>query len=224
VENEALTELKAALELEAFKYLQELGRHRLPYQEYLRAKELGIELPEAEPCFRTGLLHGDMLPEPIEVTMPKGHTLGQCYRLAQSEDGHESDEANAHLLAALGRFDSPFVPVEIRSEYDGYAWAKLPTIGRVELAAGKLLTEIVAGANPVRRFIGDHRSLQRMAGVSRRARFRQQLSRRQLHPADGGQFRPMHSRRTRCGSPPARTENRIDPARPEGGALASSLS
>jgi len=54
VENEALTELKAALELEAFKYLQELGRHRLPYQEYLRAKELGIELPEAEPCFPDG--------------------------------------------------------------------------------------------------------------------------------------------------------------------------
>jgi hypothetical protein len=82
-----------------------------------------------------------MSPEPIEVAMPKGHALGQCYRLAESKDGDETDEANTHLLAAVGRFDRPFVPVEIRSEYDGYSWAKLPTIGRVEVAAGKTLQE-----------------------------------------------------------------------------------
>jgi hypothetical protein len=141
VQNEALDQLKTALELEAYKYLQCQGRHRLPYKEYLRARELGIELPEAEPVYRVGLLHTDMGPEPVEVSMPKGHNLAQCYRLADIEDGDDSDEANVHLLAALGRFDQPFVPVEIRSEYDGYAWAKLPTIGRVEVSAGKILAE-----------------------------------------------------------------------------------
>ena len=141
VENEALGQLKAALEQEAFKYLQRQGRHRLPYKEYLRARELGIELPEAEPVFRVGLLWTDMGPEPIEVSMPKGHALSQCYRLADTKDGQESDEPNVHLLAALGRFDPPFVPVEIRSEYDGYSWATLPTIGRVEVCAGKKLQE-----------------------------------------------------------------------------------
>lgn len=46
-----------------------------------------------------------------------------------------------HLLAALGTFETPFVPVDIRHEYDGYSWADLPTIGRVELGAGKVLHE-----------------------------------------------------------------------------------
>ncbi len=141
VENEALHLLKAALELEAFKYLQQQGRHRLPYKEYLRARELGIELPEAEPVYRVGLLYTEMGPEPVEVTMPKGHALSQCYRLGDSEDGDDSDEANVHLLAALGRFDRPFVPVEIRREYEGYSWAKLPTVDRVEVSAGKTLEE-----------------------------------------------------------------------------------
>jgi hypothetical protein len=141
VENEALGQLKAALELEAYKYLQRQGRHRLPYKEHLRARELGIELPEAEPVFRAGLLCTDMGPEPVEVSMPKGHPLAQCYRMADTEDGDDSDYANVHLLAALGRFDQPFVPVEIRSEYDGYSWAKLPTIGRVEVSAGKKLQD-----------------------------------------------------------------------------------
>jgi len=141
VENDAFKQLKAVLELEAFKYLQRLGKHRLPYKEYLRARELGIGLPEAEPCFQVGLLRQDIGPVPVEVTMPTGHTLKQCYRLAEKKNGHESDEANVHLLAALGQHEHPFVPVEIHSEYDGYSWAKLPTIGRVEVLAGKVLQE-----------------------------------------------------------------------------------
>jgi len=142
VENPALAQLQAALELEAFKYLQGQKHHRLPYKQYLRAKELGIALPEAEPVYRVGLLWANGgYPEPVEVAMPKGHALSQCYRLADSQEGDESDEANVHLLAALGQFDQPFVPVDIGSEYDGYAWAKLPTVGRVEVTAGKKLQE-----------------------------------------------------------------------------------
>jgi hypothetical protein len=141
VENDAFKQLKAVLELEAYKYLQRQGRHRLTYKEYLRGRELGIELPEAEPCFRIGLLWTDIGPEPVEVTMPKGHVLSQCYRLAENKDRDQSDEANVHLLAALGKLDQPFVPVEIKSDYDGYSWAKLPTIDRVKLSAGKSLQE-----------------------------------------------------------------------------------
>ena len=141
VENEAFAQLKSAMELEAYRYLQRRGHHRLTYKEYLRARELGIMLPEATPTFRVGLLTGDT-PEPIEITKPDSLLLSGCYRLSpKADDGDETDEANVHLLAALGKFAAPFVPVEIRSEYDGYSWAKLPTIDKVEFKAGKALQE-----------------------------------------------------------------------------------
>lgn len=138
VENETFQRLKAAIELEAFRFLQRRKWHRLTYKEYLRARELGIELPEAVPTFHVGLLRGDD-PEPVQVVMPEDFTLDRCYRLNPSSEGDDTDEANAHLLAALGRFESPFVPVEISSGYDGYRWAKLPTIDKVEVEAGKKL-------------------------------------------------------------------------------------
>ena len=140
VENEAFEHLKEALELEAYRYLQRRGHHRLPYKEYVRARELGVELPEAEPTFSVGLLGGGDPPDPVEVTMPEGFPLAECYRFnADFEDGAESDEANVHLLAALGTFDIPFVPVSIQGRYDGYSWAKLPRIGKVEVSVGKKL-------------------------------------------------------------------------------------
>lgn len=141
VENEAYHALQAALEREAFLYLHKQGHHRLPFKEYQRAHALGIRLPESEPVYRVGLLHTDMLPEPVEVIMPKGHPLARCYRLANTKDRADSDEANLHLLAALGQFDTAFVPVEINSAYDGYSWAKLPMIGKVTVTAGKTRQE-----------------------------------------------------------------------------------
>ena len=146
VENEAFQALKSALELEAFRYLQQQGCHCLPYKQYLRAKELGVDLPEAEPCFRVGLLSRSTGPDPVEVIMPERHALAQCYRLSKSEEGDESDEANVHLLSALGQFEAPFVAVEIREEYDGYSWAKLPTVDRVELSVDKVLQDSPVGS------------------------------------------------------------------------------
>jgi hypothetical protein len=140
VENAALIELKAALELEAFKYLRLRGHHRLPYKQYLRARTLGIDLAESTPVYRVGLLGNGDAPEPADVTMPEGFPLARCYRIALDQpDGSETDEANTHLLAALGEFSEPFVPVEIEPKYDGYSWAKLPTVGKVELQIGKEL-------------------------------------------------------------------------------------
>jgi hypothetical protein len=140
VENEAFEQLKAALELEAYRYIQRRGHHRLPYQQYVRAQELAIVLPEATPTFQVGLLSTRDAPDPVDVPMPKDFPLERCYRFDPDfPDGTDADETNAHLLAALGQFAEPFIPVSIRKEYDGYAWANLPTIGKVTLTAGNEL-------------------------------------------------------------------------------------
>jgi hypothetical protein len=138
VENETLEQLKAALELEAYKYVQHRGHHRLPYKEYLRARELGIELPEATPTFQVGLLATCEAPEPVDVTMPEGFPLKRCYRFDPDyPSGTDTDEANVHLLAALGQLVEPLIPVSIRKDYNGYSWTKLPTIGKVSVTVGK---------------------------------------------------------------------------------------
>jgi hypothetical protein len=139
IENKAFKALKAAIEIEAYRYIQKRGSHKLPFAEYKRAEELGIRLPESEPVFDVGLLSGDT-PEPIEVTMPKDFPLAQCYRFdGNYHGGCETDDSNAHLLAALGKFEELFVPVSISNSYDGYSWAKLPTITKVEVTIGKEL-------------------------------------------------------------------------------------
>jgi len=138
IENKAFEQLKAAIEVEAYRFIQRRGSHKLPFKEYKRAEELGIKLPEAEPVFNVGLLSGDT-PEPIEVTMPEDFPLNKCYRFNENYHGCETDEANAHLLAAMGKFKEPFVPVSISHSYDGYSWADLPTVGKVEVMVGKKL-------------------------------------------------------------------------------------
>ena len=105
VKNEAFEALKAAIELETYRFIQKQGKHKLPFKQYLRARELGIELPEAEPTFNVGILTGDS-PEPIYVTMPDDFPLSQCYRLnLEHIKMNEYHETNVHLLAALGKFD-----------------------------------------------------------------------------------------------------------------------
>jgi len=138
IENKAFKKLKAAIEIEAYSFIAQRGSHKLPFAEYKRAAELGIKLPEAEPVFSVGLLGGDM-PEPVEIFKPKEFPLAKCYRFDENFCGSETDEANAHLLAAIGKFNEPFVPVSISDSYDGYSWADLPTIGKVEVAMGKEL-------------------------------------------------------------------------------------
>jgi len=139
-ENAALLQLKAAIEREAYRHIQHRGTHSLPFREFQRARELGIHLPEARPAFTVGLLSASESPEPIEVTLPKGFPLSKCYRMNSVDESNDSfDVTNAHLLAALGTFETPFVPVEIRSDFDGYAWARLPTISRVEISIGSQL-------------------------------------------------------------------------------------
>jgi len=139
VENKAFESLKAVIEKEAYRFIQKRGRHNLPYDQYKRAAELGIKLPEAEPTFDIGLLSGDT-PEPIEVVMPKDFPLSRCYRMSvRLLDEQEHCQTNAHLLAALGNLAQPFVPVSISGSYDGYSWARLPTVDKVQVKLGKEL-------------------------------------------------------------------------------------
>ena len=143
VENEAFGQLKADLERQAYLHLQQRGSHILPYRQYLRAKDLGIRLPEAEPVFRIGLLQEDEYGlEPAEVVKPKDFDLAKCYRLnPEDDDLEQTREANVHLLAALGKHDKHFVPVAIKPEYDGYSWADLPLITDIKVEAGNVIHE-----------------------------------------------------------------------------------
>lgn len=139
IKNKALEELKAAIEVQAFRFIQKRGSHKLPFKEYKRAEQLGINLPKAEPVFFVGLLSGDT-PEPVEVVMPKDFPLEKCYRLSKDCEGDlEINEANVHLLAATGKFKESFVPVWISPDFEGYSWADLPTVDKVEVSVGKEL-------------------------------------------------------------------------------------
>jgi len=137
VENAAFEHLKAAIELEYYKYFQRQKTHTLYYEEYLRAKELGIDLPEAEPQFKAGLVWCEYN-EPVEVFMPKDFKLEGCYLCFNKDLKDETAEANVHLLSALGEFkDEPFVPVTIDNGYMGYSWTKLTKVTKVEVSKGK---------------------------------------------------------------------------------------
>jgi len=137
VENKAYEQLKVAIELEFYKYFQRQKTHTLYYKEYLRAKELGIELPEAEPQFRVGVISSEYN-EPAEIANPKNFKLKDGYLCFNGDCKDDKAETNAHLLAALGTFkDKLFVPVTIDSGYMGYSWTNLPKVTKVEVAKGK---------------------------------------------------------------------------------------
>ena len=147
VENRAFKKLKAALELEYYRHFAKQKTHTLYYEEYLRARELGIDLPEAAPQFKEGLIWSDYN-EPVEVAMPKDFQLQDCFLCHDDDCKDDLAETNTHLLAALGKFqDKPFVPVTIDKGYMGYSWSKLPKVTQVRVTKGqeKLRHSICSG-------------------------------------------------------------------------------
>lgn len=135
VENDVWEKLLDAIEVCAYRFIQAQGSHRLSYKSYLRAKELGIELPEADPSYYPGVLPNEN-PAPPEVFIPKDFPLSECYRF----DGKTDDEEeNTHLLSALGKFEKPFVLVEIDSQYNGYSWSNLKKIENVKIESGEVI-------------------------------------------------------------------------------------
>ncbi len=137
VENEALEKLKEAIEIEYYRYFQHQKDHSLYYDEYLRARELGIELPEAREQYNAGLIN-DEYAMAVEVFPPKDFKLAEGYLCIDKDLNDETDSVNVHLLAALGKTgQKPFVPVDINRGYIGYSWTNLPTITSVKVSAGK---------------------------------------------------------------------------------------
>jgi hypothetical protein len=139
IENDALMLLKSAIELEIFKFFASRKEHSLCYVDYLRAKSLGIELDEAKPQYMIGLLSGDNT-EPVGISVPKDFNLADGYVFRQTEFTDQTLEANAHLLAGLGKFadgDKRFIPVTIDDDFIGYSWAELPKITNVQVSTGK---------------------------------------------------------------------------------------
>jgi hypothetical protein len=135
VENKALKQLKETIEVEFYRYFQRQKEHSLTYSEFLRAKELGINLPEAKPKYQAGLIH-DEYDMAAQVIPPKDFRLSQGYVLIEKDfNNDEHTLANVHLLGALG--ESAFVPVTIESGYMGYSWTNLPKVTKVEVMPGK---------------------------------------------------------------------------------------
>ncbi|NOX57613.1 MAG: hypothetical protein GXP29_01980 [Planctomycetes bacterium] len=138
IQNGATTQLQDAIQMEVYRHVLRRGYHTLPYEQYLYARQRGIDLPEATPTYSVGLLPAGDVPEPVRAVMPEGFDLARCYRFDdRNKRNVDIDEANAHLLTALGTLDEPFVPVAIQRKYFGYSWAKLPTITKVEVQCGK---------------------------------------------------------------------------------------
>ncbi|MDO8302619.1 MAG: hypothetical protein Q7T18_05200, partial [Sedimentisphaerales bacterium] len=138
IANESLEKLKKAIEVESYRYIQKRGHHKMPFKDYQRARELGIVLPEATPVFVAGTISGDIL-EPVEVSKPDNFPLAKCCRVSEKITKRETHNTDVHLLAALGTFKDPFVPVRIDPEYDGYSWAKLPVVESIKVIFGKKL-------------------------------------------------------------------------------------
>jgi hypothetical protein len=143
VENDAWKKFLDEVERQAYLYVQTLGAHLLPYEQFLRAKALGIQLPEAQPKFHLGLLNEiDGLSAPWHsCVQEKGVKLPDCC-ICMSDDDY--DITNAHLLAAFGDGQEQakgFFPVEIEPEMLGYSWAKLPLITSVEVIRGDTVHE-----------------------------------------------------------------------------------
>ena len=137
VENPALEKLKAAIEIEYFRYFQRQKQHSLYHGEYLRSKELGIVLPEATPTYHVGLVW-DEYDQVVEVTAPKDFKLQEGVLCLEDGLNNEHDLTNVHLLGALGKLaETPFVPVSIENGYRGYSWTNLPKVISIKVAAGK---------------------------------------------------------------------------------------
>ena len=101
------------------------------------------DLQATAPRFTVGLLSAFDPPRPVTVPRKNVSSISGCYKLnpsllAQARNNIVEIE-NAHLLAALGKCNPPFVPVSIDAKYDGCIWAQIPTIDSVDVSTGKII-------------------------------------------------------------------------------------
>lgn len=141
VENEAYGRLLDAIRREMYQYASRLEAHSLPYDDYMEARSLGIQLREAEPVYELGLLYPAYeVIDPPEIEAPKGWKLSDGYRL-DSRSWSDEEIKNIHTLSALGKFETPFIVVRISSQYDGYSWTNLPCVTSLQTTVGSTTHE-----------------------------------------------------------------------------------
>jgi len=157
IENQEWTNLTVELERQGYLYLKARGRHGLPYDRFLAAKAMGVELPEASKAFRYGLLGEQDCMSPPDIFIDREKPIGLsscCVPKQRYDDWSDNDSVayNAHLLAAFGRGQKTaegFMPVHIESSMRGYSWAKLPVISSVGVVQGKVVHEGCLGCKAV---------------------------------------------------------------------------
>lgn len=129
VQNSALEDLREECEAAIYRTIARKGHHRLPYKQWLRARSLGVDLPEAEPWLpgwlpRTAETEGYQSEEPIagEPLILLGlecAPIEQCLARAL---------VNGKLIGAA--------PVRQISELRGYRWYDaLPRVVGIEVRA-----------------------------------------------------------------------------------------
>ena len=171
VNNEAYATLIDRIELECYRYLR--GKpHRLQYKNWVRATELGIELPEPEPQFTYGVWSGGEGMDIPEIPEDRELPFDQCCVMPPAddeeipedsdlyEDAENAGSETVHLFALLADVKG-FCPVKIRYGYADYSWAKaLPRVTTLKVTPGKELarefvaSEQIVGVDSLRVAIG----------------------------------------------------------------------
>ncbi|WP_448205325.1 hypothetical protein [Azospirillum sp. sgz302134] len=116
VENAFLDELRNACRVAIFECVAARPKHRLPFQRWQQARELGIDVPEAEPClplWQPGTADRDAY-EPLR----EGRSLAEVADPILVDVGEVCLE-QALAGAAGAAFDRMY---EARPAYAGYSW------------------------------------------------------------------------------------------------------
>ena len=116
VDNAGLAALKNACEIGCYRALAREGKHSLTFEDYERARKLGVELPEAEAC-----LNGW---EPDIADGETGAEAGE--RREITGDEFLMDDHDAHFGQAIARAlgDNPIRGklVSRKRGFEGYSW------------------------------------------------------------------------------------------------------
>ncbi|PKP94699.1 MAG: ATP-binding protein [Alphaproteobacteria bacterium HGW-Alphaproteobacteria-16] len=115
VENSALKELRAAVEGTLYRAIAQESEHRLPFRHWHRAKEIGIDLPEATICLHAWVARTAERERPIRGEPVTNTPMGII-----NEFLCDIEQAAAQVLRE-GR-ELGFRPVRPLPAFEGYRW------------------------------------------------------------------------------------------------------
>src|SRR4030095_8899389 len=117
--NMALTSLLDHVTRCVSEYFRAQASHSLPYSDWVKARNLGIELPEAQPHFTTRLNVGENGLDCLDVPESTSNAItSRLYRVDEFDD-HINVYLAARKLLAKDK-EAPFVPVAIPGKYMDY--------------------------------------------------------------------------------------------------------